>query len=106
MLNTSTGRPGAGIAVELDYLRDGEWETLNAAKTDADGRVKSLLPEGAAMEPGTYTLRFATGAYFEREGIAGLYPSIEITLTVRVGEAHYHAPLLLTANGYTTYRGS
>jgi 5-hydroxyisourate hydrolase-like protein (transthyretin family) len=22
------------------------------------------------------------------------------------GEQHYHIPLLLTANGYTTYRGS
>ena len=106
VLDTSTGMPGVGIAVELDFLRAGEWETMNAVKTDEDGRVKSLLPEGAPMEPGTYTVRFATGAYFERHGVAGLYPTVEITLTVRAGQAHYHVPLLLAANGYTTYRGS
>ncbi len=106
VLDTARGVPGSGIAVELDFDRDGEWETLNAVVTDADGRVRSLLPEGVAMLPGVYTVRFATGAYFAREGVAGLYPTVEITFTVRAGEPHYHVPLLLAANGYTTYRGS
>lgn len=106
VLDTAKGTPAAGVAVELDFDRDGAWETLNAAVTDADGRIRPLLPEGMAMEPGVYTVRFATGAYFAREGLQGLYPTVEITFTVRPGEAHYHVPLLLTANGYTTYRGS
>ena len=106
MLDTAKGLPCVAVAVELDFDNDGEWETLNAVVTDADGRVKTLLPEGVTMEPGTYTVRFATGAYYAREGLAGLYPTVEITFTVRAGQAHYHVPLLLTANGYTTYRGS
>jgi 5-hydroxyisourate hydrolase len=110
VLDTAKGLPGVGIAVELDFHRggdrSGEWETLNAARTDLDGRVTALLPEGVAMEPGVYTVRFATGAYFAREGLAGLYPVVEITFTVSAGQAHYHVPLLLAANGYTTYRGS
>ncbi len=106
VLNTATGKPATGVAVELDFDRDGAWETLNAAATDADGRVRELLPEGVEMSAGVYTARFATGAYFAREGVQGLYPTVEITFTVQPGEAHYHVPLLLTANGYTTYRGS
>lgn len=106
VLDTAKGAPAAEIAVELDFDRDGEWETLNAAVTDADGRVRFLLPENETMEPGVYTVRFATGAYFAREGLQCLYPTVEITFTVRPGEAHYHVPLLLTAHGYTTYRGS
>lgn len=106
VLNTATGKPAVGISVELDFDRDGEWETLNAVMTDADGRAKHLLPGEMAMEPGTYTVRFATGAYFAREGVSALYPTVEITFTVRSGEPHYHVPLLLSANGYTTYRGS
>ncbi len=106
ILDTAKGKPAAHVPVELDRDIDGEWTTLNALETDADGRVRSLLPEGTALEPGMYCARFATGLYYEREGITGLYPTVEITFTVRPGESHYHIPLLLTANGYTTYRGS
>jgi 5-hydroxyisourate hydrolase len=31
---------------------------------------------------------------------------VEITFRVRGGESHFHIPLLLSPNGYTTYRGS
>ena len=106
ILDTSKGRPAAHVSVELDRDTDGEWQTLNATHTDADGRVRNLLPEGCPLDPGNYCVRFATGAYFDRENITGLYPLIEITFTVREGETHYHIPLLLTANGYSTYRGS
>lgn len=106
ILDTAAGKPVAGIAVELDRDTDGEWQTLNAVHTDADGRVRYLLPEGEPMLPGMYCARFATGVYFQREGVDGLYPFIEITFAVQPGEAHYHIPLLLSANGYTTYRGT
>ena len=106
ILDTAAGKPAAGIAVELDRNTEGEWETLNAAETDADGRVKFLLPEGEPMLPGLYCARFATGVYYQREGLNGLYPFVEITFIVSPSERHYHIPLLLTANGYTTYRGS
>ncbi len=106
ILDTNRGRPLAGIAVELDRACNGVWTTLNALTTDAGGRISALLPEGTTLDAGTYSLRFATASYYERQGIAGLYPTIEITFTVREGETHFHIPLLLTANGYTTYRGS
>ena len=53
-----------------------------------------------------YRLIFDTGAYFAAQGIDGLYPVVEITFQVRDGESHFHIPLLLSPNGYTTYRGS
>lgn len=106
ILDTALGKPAAGIAVELDRNTEGEWQTLSAAETDVDGRVKFLLPEHEAMLPGLYCARFATGVYYQREGLDGLYPFVEITFVVKPGERHYHIPLLLTANGYTTYRGS
>ena len=34
-----------------------------------------------------------------------IYPEISITFDCD-GEAHYHLPLLLSDNSYTTYRGS
>jgi 5-hydroxyisourate hydrolase len=106
ILDTSKGRPAVHVAVELDRNVDGEWQTLNAATTDNDGRIQQLLPENEPMYPGIYCARFATGVYYQREGIQGLYPYVEITFMVMPDQQHYHIPLLLTANSYTTYRGS
>jgi 5-hydroxyisourate hydrolase len=106
ILDTAKGRPAVHVPVELDRNVDGEWQALSAEHTDVDGRIKSLLPEGEPMLPGVYCIRFATGIYYERENLKGLYPMVEITFIVAQDQAHYHIPLLLTANGYTTYRGS
>lgn len=106
ILDTARGLPAAGVGVELEYDDAGEWKTLNAAHTDSDGRVKNLLTAGEEMKPGNYCIRFATGQWYASQQLSGLYPIVEITFTVQPGEAHYHIPLLLTANGYTTYRGS
>ena len=104
ILDTSLGRPAAGVPVTLERNIDGRWSKISERITDSDGRVKQLLPEGEKAQPGQYRLIFATGVYYESLGVDGLYPIVEITFTVRSG--HYHIPLLLTANGYSTYRGS
>lgn len=106
VLDTTKGRPAVGIGIELKRNESDVWKTLNATYTDADGRVKLLLPEGEEMTPGIYRIQFATGLWYRSQQLQGLYPVIEITFTVEPGQQHYHIPLLLTANGYTTYRGS
>ncbi|MFT4114762.1 hydroxyisourate hydrolase [Silvibacterium sp.] len=105
VLDTTLGKPAAGIRVTLDRRHDGHWRHLRAATTDADGRVRELMPAGERLEPGDYRLTFLTGDYHARLGIEGLYPEVSIAFTVR-DAVHHHIPLLLTANGYTTYRGS
>ena len=63
-----------------------------------------MLPSDE-LPPGVYRLVFDTASYFD--GLRGdsLYPVVEVTFQVRDGESHFHIPLLLSANGYTTYRG-
>jgi 5-hydroxyisourate hydrolase len=106
ILDTTFGKPAAGVAVTLARSVGGDWANLNEAATDTDGRCKYLLPEGQALEGGFYRVHFATAPYFAVQGIKGLYPYIEIIFEVVDVKQHYHVPLLLTANGYTTYRGS
>ena len=106
ILDTALGRPAATVPVSLSALRHGQWLQLSEDKTDADGRCRQLLPEGASLEAGLYRIRFETAAYYETQRLAGLYPYVEIAFEVRDTGQHYHIPLLLTANGYTTYRGS
>lgn len=105
VLDTAAGRPAEGVPLALFHAGDTGWEELGAGRTDADGRCGTLLGE-RALEATTYKLRFSTGDYFAAQKIVGLYPYVEIVFHVRDPAQHFHIPLLLTANGYTTYRGS
>ncbi|GAB2784155.1 hydroxyisourate hydrolase [Amycolatopsis magusensis] len=97
VLDTATGRPAAGIEVELS---DGT-TTVAKGRTDDDGRIRDLGPE--TLPAGIYRLTFDTGAYF---GPDAFFP--EVTLTFRISDpgAHHHVPLLLSPFAYSTYRGS
>jgi 5-hydroxyisourate hydrolase len=108
ILDTALGRPANDVPVALARWEHHLWIELSDAnlKTDDDGRARQLLPEGASLSPGLYRIRFETAAYYEAQRLTGLYPYVEIAFEVRSSEQHYHIPLLLTANGYTTYRGS
>jgi 5-hydroxyisourate hydrolase len=106
VLDTAAGRPAAGLAVALEKeAAGGTWEEVSRKVTNGDGRIADFaLRERPA--PGTYRLRFATGAYFARQGVAGFYPEVTIAFTLASPEEHYHVPLLLSPYGYSTYRGS
>lgn len=98
VLDTSIGKPAAGIPVRL-FKSD---EEIGSGVTDADGRCQNLLPSDGSLVPDIYKLVFAITAYLPD----GLYPEITITFKVPAGATHYHIPLLLSPFGYTTYRGS
>jgi 5-hydroxyisourate hydrolase len=107
VLDTISGKPASGVPVRLEWQDSaGNWVRLGSAQTDQDGRCGQLLPEGELLGKGSYRLTFETGIYYTARGIQGLYPVVEVTFQVRDGESQFHIPLLLSANGYTTYRGS
>ncbi len=107
VLDTARGRPAAGVAIRLERLSgDGDPSPLGGGSTDDDGRLRTLLPAGAPLDPGIYRLTFATAAYFRAQGVEAFYPRVVIDFEVRDGGQHYHVPLLLSPFGYSTYRGS
>ena len=106
VLDTARGAPAAGVHVSLD-LQDGDgWRRLGAGATDADGRLRDLLPIDHRLAPGTYRLTFASGDYYATCGVVGFYPAIQITFVIGSPDQHYHVPLLLSPFGYSTYRGT
>jgi 5-hydroxyisourate hydrolase len=106
ILDTSLGRPASHVRVSLSLMADDEWTPIHTAETDSDGRCKYLLPESAKLRRGIYCIHFETDRYYKQRGTEGLYPYVDLVFEVRNEDQHYHIPLLLTANGYTTYRGS
>ncbi len=107
ILDVARGKPAAGIAVVLDQQREGGgWTRLGEGASNEDGRVKSLLPDGAALTPGVHRLTFAVEAYLAQAHGGGFYPEVAIAFRVAVPTEHFHVPLLLSPYGYSTYRGS
>jgi 5-hydroxyisourate hydrolase len=88
VLDTGSGRPAAGVRVEL--RRDGA--EVATVETDADGRAR-LADE---LEPGMFSLVFHPPSPFFRR----------VELEVELGEGHHHVPLLVSPFGLTSYRGS
>lgn len=106
ILDTSVGRPAAGVAVTLEaQAAGGEWMRVASGDTDGDGRLKGLVPD-AALGGRTYRLVFQTAAYFNERGVTAFYPVVIVVFDVADPRQHYHVPLLLSPFGYSTYRGS
>lgn len=92
-----SGAPAGGVQDARS-----RWIEIADGITDADGRCRDLAPDAG---PGDYRLTFETGDYLRGYGRKTIYPEISITFRCS-GEPHYHLPLLLSDNSYTTYRGS
>ena len=104
ILDTTKGKPAAGIRVILYQLEGEDWISIGTNLTNENGRV-SLLNDDRVLQTGTYKLKYLTREYCTRSGVPAFYPFIEITFEL-AGDEHYHIPLLLNTFGYTTYRGS
>lgn len=102
VLDTAQGRPARAVPITLEKREAEGFRTLGQGVTDDDGRLKTLLPEGVALEAATYRLTFDVATYDAQ----AFFPSVSITFVVRDATQHHHVPLLLSPFGYSTYRGS
>jgi 2-oxo-4-hydroxy-4-carboxy-5-ureidoimidazoline decarboxylase len=111
VLDTHSGGPAAGIAVELVELSGlGASRVVTRAVTNADGRTDRPLIGGRPVPIGRYELTFSVGDYFAARQVAMSDPPfldrIPLCFAVSEPEGHLHVPLLVTPWSYATYRGS
>jgi 2-oxo-4-hydroxy-4-carboxy-5-ureidoimidazoline decarboxylase len=111
VLDTHSGRPAAGIAVELVELSDlGASRVVARAVTNHDGRTDAPLIGGRPVPIGRYELTFKVGPYFAERSVPMSDPpfldQIPLRFSVSDPEGHLHVPLLVTPWSYGTYRGS
>ncbi|SHJ60491.1 5-hydroxyisourate hydrolase [Hymenobacter daecheongensis DSM 21074] len=105
ILDTTLGKPAAGVTIVLSAQQGENWTELARGVTNADGRIANLLPTDEPLPLGIYKMKFFTKEYFEQQSTPNFYPFVEIVFDVAT-TAHYHVPLLLNPFGYSTYRGS
>ncbi|WP_426173344.1 hydroxyisourate hydrolase [Massilia sp. TWR1-2-2] len=110
VLDTTQGKPGAGVRIALYAVGAHGRTLLKSDVTNADGRCGAPLLEGESMRTGRYELVFAAGDYFAAHGVVLAEPRFidEVTIAFGIADAeqNYHVPLVVTPWSYSTYRGS
>jgi 5-hydroxyisourate hydrolase len=111
VLDTTIGKPGQGIRLELFKISSQDQKTLvTSAITNSDGRCDQPLLEGANFLAGEYQIEFDIGKYFEKRHQntheLPFLNKVVIRFSVGSGDENYHVPLVVTPWSYSTYRGS
>ena len=106
ILDLSTGKPAIGVRVTLARIDNVDRAVVGAGVTDADGRLRDLVPKATKLNAGVFELTFETGGYFRKRGVEPFHPRVVVVVEVTDPQQHYHVPLLISPFGYTTYRGS
>jgi 5-hydroxyisourate hydrolase len=105
ILDIAQGTPAVGVTVILELRASGDWSPVGRGTTDEDGRL--ALTDNRELAPGTYCLTFDLGNYHKSQGLTSpFFPEAKVTFNVRDTTRHYHVPLLISAFGYSTYRGT
>ena len=109
VLDIYSGKPGAGIKVELYYFNNNKKEKKKTLTLNQDGRADEPLLEREDFLNGKYELVFFIGDYFKNIAKLGELPFLD-DVVIRFGisnsKEHYHVPLLVSPWSYSTYRGS
>ena len=110
VLDTARGSPASDLSIDLFRL-DGDVPVLmKTTKTNDDGRCDAPLLDGGALQKGRYQLLFKVAAYLRQSGDdlpeIPFLDDVVINFGINDPTQHYHVPLLLSAYGYSTYRGS
>ncbi len=109
VLDVYSGKPGAGIKVDLYFLNGSDKEKINTLVLNGDGRSDNPLVEKEKFKSGKYELVFYIGDYFKKVTESNGLPFLDDVI-IRFGISNikesYHVPLLVSPWSYSTYRGS
>lgn len=104
VLNVTTGRPIAGMRVELYDVAQSPAQRLNSIRTNADGRTDSPMLPAQSARTGDFELRFYVGEHFKEP--TALSEEVLVRFSIFDAAQHYHVPMLCSPWFFTTYRGS
>jgi 5-hydroxyisourate hydrolase len=110
VLDTARGVPAAGVKIMLYKITGDSHRKIAETVTNSDGRTDAPILPSSEFSVGTFELVFCAGAYLRATGQVSGDPLFLDEVPVRFGmadpDSHYHVPLLISAFGYSTYRGS
>lgn len=106
VLDQAKGMPSPNMTVVLEAQQGETWVKLNEAKTNKDGRITDFYPKDTKLQKGIYKVTFKTGDWYKKNNQKTFFPEVPVIFVIDGNLEHYHIPLLLSAYGYSTYRGN
>lgn len=110
VLDTSIGKPAAGVTIELFILEPAGSRLIKSVVTNKDGRTDELLLDAESIKVGDYEIVFHIGDYFAGSNASAASTPflnlIPIRFTIANPDENFHVPLVVTPWSYSTYRGS
>ena len=110
VLDARSGRPAAGVRIDLSVREEGGWRFVRTVTTNSDGRTDAPVVPPEEAKVGEYELAFHIDDYFRNRSEASGEPPFVDRAVVRLSifdvKQHYHVPLLCTPASCATYRGS
>lgn len=104
VLDITTGRPLAGLEVELYDVTTEPPTRLRQTRTNADGRTDAPMLAANEARTGQFELRFHVGDHFRQaDTLADVVP---VRFAIFDAAQHYHVPMLCAPWFFSTYRGS
>ena len=105
VLDLISGFPAPGMNVSLTDMHGVK---LCEASTNNDGRIE-YWGSDMSLPVGVYRMTFDVAGY--RHSLVGqqdpdFFPQIDLVFNLHGDRERVHIPVLLSAYGYTTYRGS
>ena len=110
VLDANSGRPVAGVRIDLSAMDGATWKLVKTVTTNADGRTDAPLVKPDDAKLGEFELVFHIDEHFHKQQDASVVqPFVDravVRFSVYDAKQHYHVPLLCTPGSCTTYRGS
>lgn len=109
VLDTASGKPAAGMRIDLLRGHFGSAVLVKTIRTNTDGRSDAPLIEGPEFHAGHYTVLFHVAEYYRAASHpdAGKFlDAVPVQIVVGEPVGNYHVPLLVSPWAYSTYRGS
>ncbi|WJY15791.1 hydroxyisourate hydrolase [Pectobacteriaceae bacterium CE90] len=103
ILDTTQGKPAAGVNILLERWENDEWHSVAQDQTNDDGRITAFTAD--PLLPGRYRMTADIGRWFAAAGREALYVTAQIDFQL-TGASHYHLPFLISPFSWSTYRGS
>ena len=101
VLDVTSGRPAAGVRVELYELAGGlDRELIADVVTNADGRTDGPILKNEDSKAGEYELLFYIDEYYDKQNLPPGNPRfvdrVPVRFTIVDPSQHYHVPMLCT----------
>lgn len=104
VLDTTSGKPAAGVQAQLAQSSGNGWRTVASAETNSDGRIEEW--DSLQLRRGLYRIVFDCDRYFAGLGGVAAYPEVIVIFRMLDEFFAFQVQVTLAPYSYSTFFGT